>query len=82
LTSSLNITEFYIIYNKIQQGGIRTLNKIVGILGGFYFTGIFIYLFLNAVIPLTRNSGWHTWVDVVAVCFYLSGLLFLLRLHY
>ena len=75
---TLTITEFFIIYNKIQQGGLRTLNKIVGILGGFYFTGVFIYLLLNAVIPLTKGSGWHTWVDVVAVCFYLSGVLFLL----
>jgi uncharacterized membrane protein YqgA involved in biofilm formation len=33
---------------------------------------------VNAVIPLTLNSGWHTWVDVVAVGFYLSGVVFLL----
>lgn len=53
-------------------------NLIVGIFDGFYFTGIFIYLLLNAVIPLTTSSGWHTWVDVVAVGFYLSGVIFLL----
>lgn len=33
---------------------------------------------MNAVIPLSQSSGWHTWVDVVAVGFYLSGVLFLL----
>jgi len=75
---TLTITEFFIIFNKIQQGGIRTLNKIVGIFAGFYFTGIFIYLFSTAVIPLTTSGGWHTWVDVVAVGFYLSGVIFLL----
>ena len=45
---------------------------------GFYFTGIFIYLFITVAIPLTTSGGWHTWVDVVAVGFYLSGVVFLL----
>lgn len=75
---TLTITEFFIIFNKIRSGSIRTVNKIVGIVDGIYFSGIFIYLFINAVIPLTLNSGWHTWVDVVAVGFYLSGVVFLL----
>lgn len=75
---TLTITEFFIIFNRVQRGGLRTLNKIVGIFDGFYFTGIFIYLLFNAVIPLTTSGGWHTWVDVVAVGFYLSGVVFLL----
>lgn len=75
---TLTITEFFIIFNRTKYGGIRTLNKVVGIFDGIYFTGIFIYLLINAVIPLTVNSGWHTWVDVVAVGFYLSGVIFLL----
>lgn len=78
MAETLTITEFFIIFNNIKQGGIRTLNKIVGIFDGFYFTGIFIYLFVNVVIPLTSNNGWHTWVDVVAVGFYLIGVVFLL----
>lgn len=78
MAETLTITEFFIIFNKTEKGGIRTLNKIVGIFDGFYFTGIFIYLLFNAVIPLTQTGGWHTWVDVVAVGFYLSGVLFLL----
>ncbi len=53
MAETLTITEFFIIYNKIQRGGLRTLNKIVGIFDVFYFTGIFICLLLNAVIPLT-----------------------------
>lgn len=75
---TLTITEFFIIFNKVQKGGLRTLNKIVGIFDGFYFTGIFIYLFFTAVIPLTSAGGWHTWIDILAVGFYLSGVLFLL----
>ncbi|MBU3181049.1 DUF6803 family protein [Clostridium psychrophilum] len=78
MAETLTITEFFILFNNIKQGGIKTLNKIVGIFDGFYFTGIFIYLFLNVVIPLTSNNGWHTWVDVVAVGFYLIGVVFLL----
>ena len=77
---TLTITEFLIIFNRIQSGGIRTLNKIVGIFDGFYFTAIFIYLFITAVIPLTAAGGWHTWIDVLAVGFYLSGVVFLLPL--
>lgn len=78
MAETLTISEFFIIFNRTQQGGLRTLNKIVGIFDGFYFTGIFIYLLLNAFIPLTASGGWHTWVDVVAVSFYLSGVIFLL----
>jgi hypothetical protein len=75
---TLTITEFFIIFDRVKQGTVKTINKLVGIFAGLYFTGIFIYLFINAVIPLTTSGGWHTWVDVVAVGFYLSGVLFLL----
>ncbi len=75
---TLTITEFFIIFNNVQKGGLRTLNKVVGIFDGIYFTGIFSYLLINAVIPLTNTGGWHTWVDVLAVGFYLSGVIFLL----
>lgn len=75
---TITITEFFIIFNRIKHSPIRTLNKLAGIFVGFYFTGIFIYLLINAVIPLTQSGQWHTWVDVVAVGFYLSGVLFLL----
>ena len=78
MAEALTISEFFIIFNKIKHGGIRTFNKIVGIFDGFYFTGIFIYLFITVAIPLTTSGGWHTWVDVVAVGFYLSGVVFLL----
>lgn len=75
---TITITEFFIIFNRIKTGPIRTINRIAGTFVGFYFTGIFIYLMKNAVIPLTATGGWNTWVDVLAVGFYLSGVLFLL----
>jgi hypothetical protein len=75
---SLTISEFYILFNKIKSGGLRNFNKIVGIFAGLYFTGIFIYLFSTAVIPLTSGGGWHGIIDVLAVGFYLLGVVFLL----
>lgn len=75
---TLTISEFFIIFNRTKSGTLRKVNKIVGTIAGLYFTGIFIYLLLNAVIPLTAAGEWHTWVDVLAVGFYLSGVLFLL----
>jgi len=75
---SLTISEFYILFNKIKSGGLRNFNKIVGIFAGLYFTGIFIYLFATAVIPLTSGGGWHGMIDVLAVGFYLLGVVFLL----
>ncbi|WYU92212.1 DUF6803 family protein [Paenibacillus sp. FSL H8-0261] len=65
---------------KNLKGSLRTFNKICSILAGLYFTGVFFYLFPTAFIPLSVNGEWHTWVDVVAVDFYLSGVLFLLPL--
>ncbi|MGE5627409.1 MAG: DUF6803 family protein [Solirubrobacterales bacterium] len=75
---ALTISEFFIIFNRVYSGGLKTFNKAVGIFDGFYFSGIFIYLMINAVVPLTLSFGWHTWVDVIAVGFYLSGVFFLL----
>jgi hypothetical protein len=75
---ALTISEFFILFNKSKSGGLRTFNKIVGIFDGFYFTGIFIYLLITAVIPLTTTGGWHGFIDVLAVGFYLSGVVFLL----
>lgn len=75
---ALTISEFFIIFKRKTSGGLRSFNKAVGIFDGFYFSAIFIYLMINVVIPLTNSGGWHTWVDVVAVGFYLSGAVFLL----
>lgn len=75
---ALTISEFFIIFNKSKNGGLRNFNKVIGIFDGLYFTGIFIYLFSTAVIPLTQSGGWHGIIDILAVGFYLSGFIFLL----
>ena len=75
---SLTISEFFILFNRTKSGGLRTFNKIVGIFDGLFFTGIFIYLFSSVVIPLTSAGGWHGIIDVLAVSFYLCGVVFLL----
>lgn len=77
---ALTISEFFILFNKSKYGGLRMFNKVVGIFDGLFFTGIFIYLFTTAVIPLTSSGGWHGIIDVFAVSFYLSGVIFLLPL--
>lgn len=46
-----------------------------GIFAGLYFFGVFIYLLLNEVIPLTTTGGWRGPADVIAVGFYLSGII-------
>lgn len=75
---ALTISEFFILFNKTKSGGLRMFNKIIGIFDGFFFTGIFIYLISTAVIPLTSSGGWHGIIDVLAVGFYLLGVIFLL----
>jgi len=77
---AITISEFFILFNKSFKGSLRAFNRICSILAGLYFTGIFIYLFITAFIPITADGEWHTWVDVVAVGFYLSGAFFLLPL--
>lgn len=75
---ALTISEFFITFNRTKQGKLQSFNKAVGIFAGLYFTGVFLYLMMTAVLPLTTTGGWHTWIDVVAVGFYLSGVVFLL----
>ncbi|HEX3030661.1 MAG TPA: DUF6803 family protein [Bacillota bacterium] len=75
LAETLAITELVILFTRKLQGGIRTLNKAAGIIAGPYFTGIFVYLLINAVIPLTTGGGWRGPFDVLAVGFYLSGII-------
>ncbi len=69
------VTELYILFTKNLSGTIRKLNKIAGIVIGTYFLGIFIYLFINVVVPLTGSGGWRGIGDVIAVGFYLLGVI-------
>ncbi|ADG83426.1 DUF6803 family protein [Thermincola potens] len=75
LAETVAVSELFILFGRNLSGGLRRLNKIAGIIAGFYFVGIFIYLFKTAVIPLTAAGEWRGIVDVLAVGFYLSGVI-------
>jgi hypothetical protein len=77
---TLAITELIILFTRNMNGKARLLNKLTGIFAGIYFLGIFIYLFINAVVPLTSSGEWRGPADVIAVGFYLAGLVPLLSI--
>jgi hypothetical protein len=68
------VTELFILLGRGQNKQLRQANKIAGIIIGVYFTGVFFYLLFNAVIPLTTGGGWRGIADVIAVGFYLLGI--------
>src|SRR5512138_1695580 len=68
------VTELFILLGRGENQQIRQWNKIAGIIISIYFTGIFFYLLFNAVIPLTTGGGWRGFADVIAVSFYLLGI--------
>lgn len=69
------VTELFILLGRGANQTLRQWNRIAGIIIGIYFTGIFVYLFFNAVIPLTVGGGWRGFADVIAVGFYLLGII-------
>lgn len=75
---TIAITELGILFTRNLTGSLRKVNKVVSIFAGLYFTGIFLYLMKTAFIPLTVNGEWKGWIDVVAVTFYLLGIVPLL----
>jgi hypothetical protein len=80
LAETIAITELAILFTRRFDGMMRKVNKICSIIVGVYFLVIFIYLFVNAVIPFTLNGEWRGWIDIIAVGFYLMGALPLLGL--
>ncbi len=78
LAETVAITELYILYTRDLKGNIRKLNKIAGIIAGFYFLVVFLHLLSKAVIPITVAGEWRTIIDVIAVSFYLLGVVPLL----
>lgn len=71
---TLAITELMVLFTRNLASTAKKVNKVTGIFAGIYFLGIFIYLLINAVIPLTISGGWRGIADVIAVGFYLSGI--------
>lgn len=72
---TLAITELIVLFSRKLNGAARKVNKFTGIFAGLYFLGVFIYLMATAVFPLTATSGWRGITDVIAVGFYLSGII-------
>ena len=80
LAETVAITELYILFHRATAGALVAINRTASVLGGFYFVGVFLYLLLNAVIPLTTGRQWRGPADVIAVGFYLFGVVPLLSM--
>lgn len=80
LAETIAVTELYILYTRDYRGPVRMLNRACSIVVGLYFLAIFFYLINAAVVPLTLTGGWRGIVDVIAVGFYLLGVVPLLGL--
>lgn len=80
LAETVAITELFILFSRQFHGTLRTVNRLASIAGGLYFSGVFVYLTFNAVVPLTTGGGWRGPADVIAVLSYLAGIVPLLGL--
>lgn len=80
LAETVAITELYILFSRQYHGVVRSINRAASIVGGLYFCGVFVYLTVTAVIPLSTQGGWRGPADVIAVFAYLSGIIPLLGL--
>lgn len=74
LAETIAITELYILYTRKFDSIARKINRCAGITVGIYFLGIFAYLIKNAVVPISAAGEWRTAVDIIAVGFYLLGV--------
>ena len=74
LAEFIAVTELYVLFSRNVGAIWKKLNSIASVIVGFYFVGVFIYLLFNAVIPLTAGGGWRGPADVLAVGFYLAGV--------
>lgn len=75
LAETIAICELYILFTRNFNSTAKLISKWAGIIVGVYFLGIFVNLFKNAVIPLTISDGWRGFADVIAVGFYLLGVI-------
>jgi hypothetical protein len=78
LAETVAITELFILYARPVGGRLVTVNRAASIAGGLYFAGVFVYLFVTAVIPISSRGEWRGPADVIAVGAYLSGVIPLL----
>jgi hypothetical protein len=74
LAEYIAITELQVLFSRNMSSVWRTTNRYASIAAGIYFAGVFCYLMITAVIPLTTSGGWRGPADVIAVGFYLLGV--------
>jgi hypothetical protein len=75
LAETLAITELVILFTQGRSSSVvQRLNRWAGLLAGPWFLAITVYLLKNAVVPLTGAGGWHGPADLIAVGFYLAGV--------
>lgn len=74
LAETIAISELYLLLTRNFGGTVRKISRYAGIIAGVYFVPIFLYLVSTAVIPLTTSGGWRGPADVIAVLFYLLGV--------
>ena len=74
LAETIAVTELVVLFSQGRYPWARAVNRYAGLVAGFYFLGVVSYLTVHAVVPLTRDGGWRGGADVVAVGFYLAGL--------
>lgn len=71
LAEALVATEFFVVFNRSNNDLIRSWNKWIGIVLGFYFLGIFLQMGIS-VVP---HIEWRGIADIIAVGSYLSGVI-------
>ena len=75
LAEFIAVSELYILYKReTPDNTLVKLNGIASIVVGVYFSIIFLYLLFTAAIPLTMTGGWRGPADIIAVGFYLLGV--------
>lgn len=74
LAETVAITELFVLFGRTQTGPLKSANRFASIAGGVYFLGVFCYLVATAAVPLTQTGQWRGLADVLAVGFYLAGV--------
>jgi hypothetical protein len=80
LAETVAVSELFVLYHRAQAGLLVRINRSASILVGLYFLGVFLYLVPKAAIPLTLSGQWRGPADVIAVGFYLAGVIPLLSM--
>ena len=78
LAETIAVTELFLLFGRKYDTQLGAVNRVAGIIIGLYFVPIFVYLMINAFIPLTTSGGWRGPSDFIAVTFYLLGVVPLL----